>query len=113
MLQSIIELLRQSINDTILKDPFWASVAIIGNVLFGGRFLIQWLASEYKQESYVPVSFWYISIAGSIALLAYMIHIKNIIFMGAFSVNSLIYIRNLQLIYRKKNTTDSPVQSAG
>ncbi len=52
-------------------------LGFIGNALFSMRFLVQWLASERQGESIIPVSFWYWSI-------------------------SLIYIRNLMLIRKRK-----------
>jgi lipid-A-disaccharide synthase-like uncharacterized protein len=47
----------------------------------------------------VPTAFWFMSLAGSLILLVYSIHIKNPIFMLAFSLNTFIYLRNLHLIY--------------
>jgi lipid-A-disaccharide synthase-like uncharacterized protein len=99
MFNSIFEFIRTAINQQIVGDPVWATLALFGQVLFGGRFVLQWLVSEYKQKSHVPVSFWYLSIAGSLILLSYSIHIKNPIFMLSFSLNTLIYLRNLHLLY--------------
>ncbi|MGA2094554.1 MAG: lipid-A-disaccharide synthase N-terminal domain-containing protein, partial [Sedimentisphaerales bacterium] len=99
MIESAIEFLKNAIKDQIIGDPVWATTALVGQVLFGGRFVIQWLVSEYKKKSLVPVSFWYLSIGGSLLLLAYSIHIKNPIFMLSFSLNTLIYVRNLHLLY--------------
>ena len=44
-------------------------------------------------------AFWFMSLAGSIILLAYSVHEKNPVFMLGFSLNMLIYLRNLHLIY--------------
>ena len=100
MFDSITEFIRSAITEQIVKDPVWATVALIGQLVFGGRFILQWIASEYKKRSHVPTAFWYISLAGSLMLLAYSIHIKNPIFMLGFSLNTLIYLRNLHLIYK-------------
>tara|TARA_A100001015_G_scaffold122767_1_gene136082 strand:- start:2615 stop:2878 length:264 start_codon:yes stop_codon:yes gene_type:complete len=78
----------------------WFFIGLLGQILFGGRFIVQWIYSEYKKESVFPVSFWYLSLLGSALLLAYSIHIQDIIFIAGFSLNMLIYIRNLML--RKK-----------
>jgi lipid-A-disaccharide synthase-like uncharacterized protein len=99
MLGSIFGFLRQAFTEQIMNDPIWATVALVGQLTFASRFILQWLVSEYKKKSHVPTSFWYISLVGSAILLAYSIHIKNPIFMLGFSLNTLIYIRNLQLIY--------------
>jgi lipid-A-disaccharide synthase-like uncharacterized protein len=99
MIIQAIEFLKNAIKDQIVGDPVWASMALFGQVLFAGRFVVQWLVSEYKKKSHVPVSFWYLSVAGSMLLLAYSVHIKNPIFMLSFSLNILIYLRNLHLLY--------------
>jgi lipid-A-disaccharide synthase-like uncharacterized protein len=99
MFDSVVEFTKTAINQQIVGDPVWATVALIGQFLFGSRFILQWLVSEYKQKSYVPTGFWYLSIAGSVILLSYSIHIKNPIFMLSFSLNTLIYIRNIHLLH--------------
>lgn len=42
---------------------FFASLA------FGGRFLLQWLSSEYQKKSVVPKAFWILSLIGNSTLL--------------------------------------------
>jgi lipid-A-disaccharide synthase-like uncharacterized protein len=100
MLNSVIEFCKSAIAEQIVGDPVWATVALVGQVVFGGRFVLQWIVSEYKKKSHVPTSFWYVSLLGSFILLAYSIHIKNPIFVLGFSLNTVIYIRNLHLIYK-------------
>jgi lipid-A-disaccharide synthase-like uncharacterized protein len=96
---AIIEFIKAAIMKEIVGDPIWAVVAIVGQGLFAGRFVVQWIASEIKKKSHVPTVFWVLSVVGSLILLCYSVHIKNPIFMLAFSLNTLIYIRNLHLIY--------------
>jgi lipid-A-disaccharide synthase-like uncharacterized protein len=100
MITSVIKFFEAAIAEQILGDPVWATIALIGQIIFGGRFILQWIVSEYKKKSYVPTAFWFMSLAGSLILLSYSVHIKNPIFMLAFSLNTLIYLRNLHLIYR-------------
>ncbi len=100
MLASAIGFFKTAIAEQILQDPVWATVALVGQVVFGGRFVLQWIVSEYKKKSHVPTAFWFISLLGSVILLCYSVHIKNPIFMLGFSLNTLIYLRNLHLIYR-------------
>jgi lipid-A-disaccharide synthase-like uncharacterized protein len=99
MFASIMEFFKSTITEQIVKDPFWATLAFIGQVVFGGRFILQWIVSEYKKKSHVPTAFWFMSLAGSLILLSYSIHIKNPVFMLGFSINTLIYLRDLHLIY--------------
>ena len=100
MFSSVIEFLKSAVIEQIIQDPVWATIALLGQVTFGGRFILQWVVSEYKKRSHVPVAFWFMSLAGSLLLLTYSIHIKNPIFMLGFSLNTLIYVRNLHLIYK-------------
>jgi len=99
MFSSIIQFFKMAIVEQIVGDAVWATVALVGQMIFGGRFVLQWIVSEYKKKSYVPTAFWFMSLAGSLILLVYSIHIKNPIFMLAFSLNTFIYLRNLHLIY--------------
>ncbi len=101
MFASILEFFKSAITEQIVGDPFWATLAFVGQVVFGGRFILQWIVSEYKKESHVPTAFWFMSLAGSLILLSYSIHIKNPVFMLGFSINTLIYLRNLHLIYTR------------
>lgn len=100
MFGSIFEFFKSAITEQIVGDPIWATAALAGQMIFGGRFILQWIASEYKKKSYVPTVFWFMSLAGSLILLSYSIHIRNPIFMLGFSLNTLIYLRNLHLIYK-------------
>jgi lipid-A-disaccharide synthase-like uncharacterized protein len=100
MFGSVIEFIRKAVTEQIMQDPFWASIGLLGQLFFGGRFILQWIVSEHKGESIVPVAFWYLSVVGSLMLLGYSVHIRNPIFILGFSLNTLIYLRNLHLIYR-------------
>jgi len=111
MFGSIFEFFKSAITEQIVGDPVWATTALIGQMIFGGRFILQWLVSEYKKKSHVPTAFWFMSLAGSLILLSYSIHIKNPIFMLAFSLNTLIYLRNIHLIYKHaKNSTATVIE---
>ena len=79
----------------------WIGLGLFAQFLFFLRFFMQWIASEKKRESTIPISFWYFSIAGSILLLIYSIYRKDVVFILGQSMGSLIYIRNLILIHRK------------
>lgn len=81
---------------------FWIILGLCGQFFFFLRFFVQWLASEKKGKSIIPISFWYFSIAGSILLLAYSIYRKDVVFILGQSMGSFIYLRNLSLIHRKE-----------
>jgi lipid-A-disaccharide synthase-like uncharacterized protein len=77
-------------------------LGFIGNALFSMRFLVQWIASERQGESVIPVSFWYWSIAGSVLMCVYFIFRRDPVGILAYLPNSLIYIRNLMLIRKRR-----------
>jgi lipid-A-disaccharide synthase-like uncharacterized protein len=82
----------------------WLAVGFIGQLAFTGRFVLQWLYSEYKKRSVIPVGFWYLSIIGSALLLAYAIYRQDPVFIVGQSFGFIVYLRNLQLIakYREQ-----------
>jgi len=86
------------------QEPIWTTVGFVGQFTFGGRFILQWLVSEYKKRSHVPTAFWFMSLVGSLLLLAYSIHRAEPIFILGFSLNILIYLRNINLIFKHKKT---------
>jgi lipid-A-disaccharide synthase-like uncharacterized protein len=71
---------------------------LFGQLLFTGRFLVQWIASERARRSVVPVAFWYFSIAGGVVLLAYAIYRADPVFILGQTLGVVIYSRNLWLI---------------
>lgn len=84
-----------------LTNP-WVIVGLCGQVLFSLRFLVQWIVSEKRKESVIPIAFWYLSLGGSLILLAYALYRQDLVFVLGQSTGSFIYIRNLMLIYRRK-----------
>jgi hypothetical protein len=46
------------------NEQLWLSVGLVGQAFFSMRFVVQWLASEKRKESVIPVSFWFFSIGG-------------------------------------------------
>ncbi|MFP4486407.1 MAG: lipid-A-disaccharide synthase N-terminal domain-containing protein [Campylobacterales bacterium] len=81
-------------------ETIWLIVGFTGQAIFGSRFLIQWIVSEKKKMSVIPMQFWYISLAGSITLLAYAIHKLDPVFILGQSTGFIIYLRNIILIKR-------------
>ena len=73
-----------------------------GQALFGLRFIVQWVASERKGESIIPIYFWYLSLIGSLILLVYAIVRRDPVFILGQSTGFFVYTRNLMLIYRKR-----------
>lgn len=80
-------------------ENIWMAVGFAGQVVFGLRFVVQWIATERQKKSVVPVMFWYLSLLGSVILLAYAIYLRNPVFIAGFSLNLIIYVRNLYFIH--------------
>jgi len=80
----------------------WIALGFAGQGLFSMRFFVQWMASERKKKSVIPMAFWYFSIAGGCTLLAYAIHRKDPVFIVGQAGGLLIYMRNLVLIFKER-----------
>ena len=86
-------------------DRYWLALGLLGQALFSGRFLVQWIASERRRTSVVPRAFWYLSIAGGATLLGYAIYKRDPVFILGQGAGLLIYARNLWFTYRKPAPT--------
>lgn len=89
-------------NSEAVRTWFWIAVGVAGQGLFAGRFLVQWITSERKKESVIPVAFWYLSIAASVLMLASFVQLGEWIFGLGMVLTLPIYTRNLWMIHRKK-----------
>jgi lipid-A-disaccharide synthase-like uncharacterized protein len=68
---------------------------------FFSRFLVQWYATEKRQQVVVPTLFWWLSLAGSLLLLSYALFFQHdSVFIFAYAFTWIPYIRNL-LIHRR------------
>jgi lipid-A-disaccharide synthase-like uncharacterized protein len=77
-------------------------LGLIGNATFSMRFLVQWIASEKQGESVIPISFWYWSIAGSLIMFLYFLFRRDPVGILAYLPNTIVYLRNLMLIRKRK-----------
>lgn len=81
---------------------FWLAVGFLGQLFFFSRFFVQWLASEKASKSVIPMSFWYLSLAGGLFLLLYAVHLHDPVFIIGQSCGAFIYLRNLYLRTREQ-----------
>jgi lipid-A-disaccharide synthase-like uncharacterized protein len=86
---------------SVIAQPM-AVFGILGQGFFSGRFLIQWIVSEKRQESTIPLAFWYFSIVGALMTFVYAVWRRDPVFTVAQASGLFIYTRNLILIRRKK-----------
>ncbi|MBW2962590.1 lipid-A-disaccharide synthase N-terminal domain-containing protein [Mesonia aestuariivivens] len=78
--------------------PFWLlTLGTIAQLVFNLRFFYQWIYSEKKKQSILPLGFWILSLIGALLILVYAFLRKDpILFIGHFT-GSFIYIRNIIL----------------
>ena len=94
------------------EEGWWLLLGFGGQVLFMGRFVLQWFVSEREKKSVIPVSFWYLSIAGALVLLVYAMHRHDPVFTAGQGLGVEIYLRNLHLI-RAERARSRAGSSAG
>lgn len=95
-------------------ETIWIAIGFLGQGLFFGRWVIQWIVSERTSKSQVPLSFWYMSLIGGLITLAYAIYRKDPVFIAGQGVGAVVYIRNLVLIRRQEpRPADGTAQSVG
>jgi lipid-A-disaccharide synthase-like uncharacterized protein len=92
-------LLRWMHVETVV-ELWWVLFGLAGQLMFTGRFLVQWIASEKARRSVMPVAFWYFSMGGGLILLSYAIYRRDPVFILGQSLGVFIYARNLWLIHR-------------
>ncbi|MGV0968938.1 MULTISPECIES: lipid-A-disaccharide synthase N-terminal domain-containing protein [unclassified Empedobacter] len=86
------------------KIPMWLLfLGVVSQVLFTFRFVYQWIYSERKHESQLPMGFWAISLTGSLLILTYAIIRKDpVLFVGHF-MGFIVYARNILIKRKEKN----------
>jgi lipid-A-disaccharide synthase-like uncharacterized protein len=75
-------------------------IGFLGQAVFTARFLAQWLVSERRGRSVVPLVFWWLSLAGGLLLLAYAASREDPVIMVGQSLGLFVYVRNLMLLLR-------------
>ena len=87
--------------DWLHQWTWWKVVGWLGNCVFSSRVVVQWYATERRKQVVVPTAFWWLSLAGSLLLLAYAVFAKrDAVFIFAYAFNWIPYIRNL-IIHRR------------
>ncbi|HEY3863351.1 MAG TPA: lipid-A-disaccharide synthase N-terminal domain-containing protein [Verrucomicrobiae bacterium] len=83
----------------------WKVVGWLGNAIFFSRFFVQWYVTEKRKQVVVPMLFWWLSIAGSLVLLAYALFYKHdSVFIFAYAFTWIPYIRNLMIHHRHERS---------
>ncbi len=88
---------------------FWVLFGFLAQAAFTARFLVQWIASERKGQSYVPRAFWYLSLAGGLMLFSYAAFWKHdlVVTLGQ-TTGIVVYLRNLMLLRKERVRLEEP-----
>lgn len=90
-----------------LSTPtLWLIIGFTGQAIFTARFLVQWIASERRRDSVVPVAFWWLSLAGGLTLLSYALYREDPVIIVGQSMGAFIYIRNLMLVQKGRQRAE-------
>jgi lipid-A-disaccharide synthase-like uncharacterized protein len=84
------------------KFDFWLVFGLFAQLMFAGRFIVQWISSERAGRSVVPFAFWIFSMAGGLMTLLYGIVKREPIIIFGQGLATFIYIRNIMLISRER-----------
>lgn len=92
--------------DILIREtdiPKWLFVlGIISQLIFTLRFIYQWIYSENKKESTLPLGFWVLSISGSILILSYAIFRSDPVLFIGHIIGTFIYSRNIYIYLKFK-----------
>ena len=86
---------------TLSSKDLLVGFGMLGQICFSARFIIQWIFSEKKKKSVIPVSFWYFSLIGGVILLIYAILRKEPVFILGQAPGIYIYSRNIYMIRKR------------
>ena len=93
--------------DTFLKNennPLFLMIwGIVAQIVFISRFFYQWVYSENRNESLLPMGFWLISIVGSFMNFVYAIFRLDPILFAAHTLSMFIYLRNILILLDRKS----------
>lgn len=83
-------------NENIPQWLLW--LGIFAQVLFTLRFVYQWIYSEKKQSSILPLGFWILSLSGSLLIFTYAIIRRDPVLLAGHAMGLVIYARNIIIL---------------
>jgi lipid-A-disaccharide synthase-like uncharacterized protein len=93
----------------------WDILAVVGFIaqaLFASRFIVQWIASERRKRSHIPIHFWYLSLFGGILMTLYGLLRRDPVIILGQAPGLIVYARNLVLIYRHEHAERRATEDA-
>jgi lipid-A-disaccharide synthase-like uncharacterized protein len=89
-------------------EQWWLLLGVAGQLIFFARWVAQWVASERRGESHIPIIFWWCSLLGASMLLIYFIGRREPVGVMGQLFGWVVYGRNLYLIRaRRRRINDS------
>lgn len=111
MLISLQHAVGDFLHEVFITDfNWWIVLGFVAQLMFTGRFVVQWIASERAGRSVIPIAFWFFSIAGGLMLFAYALYRHDPVFIAGQGFGVFVYLRNLWLILNENNR--SPARAA-
>ncbi len=83
-----------------VQSNLWTVVGFAGAIVFGSRFVFQWLHSEKNKRLVVPRYFWHLSFWGSVLNFFYAMHLDKAPLILGSCFLPILYGRNLVLLHR-------------
>ena len=92
-------------------ETFWVMLGFAGQAVFAMRFIWQWIVSERRKQSVIPVGFWYFSLVGGAMITLYAV-VRDPVLLPGQVAGLVVYVRNLMLIYRPRSPVSACVTTA-
>ncbi|AXG71927.1 lipid-A-disaccharide synthase [Kordia sp. SMS9] len=92
---------KQDIYNLLNSDaiPDWLLyLGIISQIMFTLRFVYQWVYSERKKESTLPMGFWMLSLFGASLIFIYAVFREDPILIAGHTFGIVTYVRNIMLL---------------
>ena len=74
------------------------ALGIIAQILFTLRFIYQWIYSERRKESLLPLGFWVLSLAGSSLIFTYALFRLDPVLLLGHGSGLIAYSRNIYIL---------------
>lgn len=91
----------------------WVAVGLLGQLVFSGRMILQWITSEQRGRSVVTPMFWWMSLLGSMMLFTYFVWRVDFVGVLGQSTGVVVYARNLRLIRKDERRTAQAAAGGG
>lgn len=95
---------RESSSAGLRTTWLWLGVGVLGQGLFGCRFALQWMVTEARRESVLPLAFWYVSVVAALLMMVSFAKRPEPewIFVLQIGAPIPVYIRNIWLIHHHR-----------